>query len=189
MKHRTFLAVPIPPEVGAKVASLQLELERLKLPVRWEPAEKLHITLNFLGSIDDDKLSEVQRVIPEVATSFNSFSVKPMFLETLYNRHEPSVIYLGLAGDIDQLKELRNDLTSAFNNLKLPQAYRFMPHITIGKMKRTDPTATKSFLDKIQDFEFTPLEPFEVKYINLYKSIVSRMGSTYQVLNTFYLNS
>lgn len=187
MKYRLFVAIPLPPELRQEVTVLQSTLVKLNLPVTWEESGKLHLTLNFLGEIDNTQLGQVNKIIASAVSGFAPFVLQSAFLETLYKRHEPSIIYLGLSGDVDVLKEMQLTLAKDLEKLDLPQPERFLPHITIGRLKRTDPPTTKSFLDEISGFEFSSLSSFEVTEIILYRSLLSKVGSHYAQLHQFVL--
>ncbi|OGC92190.1 2'-5' RNA ligase [Candidatus Amesbacteria bacterium RIFCSPHIGHO2_02_FULL_47_9] len=184
MKHRLFLAIDT---LFSEIVSLQSNLNGLRLPVIWEKPEKLHLTLNFLGRTPDDQLSQITTLTSQVAKSFSPFTLQPYFLETLYHRHGSSLIYLGLTGDIEELKKLQNSLSQSLSRLSLPSQDRFLPHITIGKFKKDDPIQTKKFLSLVSDYDFTPLSPFTVDRLTLYESLLSRSGSHYQKLAGFAL--
>lgn len=187
MKFRLFLAIDLPFPLTQDIVKLQSSLNPLGLPVVWEKSDKLHLTLNFLGYVYDGDIQKIIGAIHEAVSGFGSFVLTPQFLETLYQRHEPSLIYLAPTGDIDRLKDLQKLLRETINNLEIPQPIRFLPHITIGRLKRTDPVTTKAAIDKVSSVEFTPLSSFEVSRITLFKSLVSRSGSVYERLREFRL--
>lgn len=183
MKRRLFLAIDPDSAARKEILSLQQKLEKLQLPINWEPAEKIHLTLNFLGTIPEEEIGTIRKRVSSVVASFPKFSLVPYFLETLYNRHEPSIVYLAPQGDVEMLKNLQKDLRFVLNEMRYPQANRFLPHITIGKFKKADPVAIKSYLDKIHEFPFSPLPSFLVDHITIYESILSRQGSAYQAVD------
>ena len=72
-------------------------------------------------------------------------------------------------------------------NQKIPQPERFLPHITIGRVKKTDPVMTKSIMDKVQVYDFEPLPDFKVEQISLFESILSKDDSHYRRVGRFSL--
>ncbi len=155
------------------------------MPVEWQPQPLLHLTLNFLGPTPEDSIPQIKGVTRRVVSTFEKFTLVPAFLETLYSRHEKSKIYLGIAGQVDMLIALQQALNSEYATLKLPQQNRYLPHITVGRLKRTDPTSTKQYLDQVAKFEFTPLPAFTVERVTLFESLVSKTGPYYQVVDQF----
>lgn len=183
MKHRLFLAIDDP---SAGIVALQTELDRLRLPVVWEKPEKIHLTLNFIGRVSSDQLGGVSRVIKSAIRPFNKLTISLPFLESLYQRHDQTLLYL--AASSPDLDPLQKALCEGLDSIKFPQPRRFLPHITIGKIKRTDPTTTKRVIDTISNFDYQPLPSFEVDHLTLYESHLSSKGSSYQKQSTFRLN-
>lgn len=188
MKHRLFLAIDLPPVQSQLVFQLQQQLDKLGMPISWEPEEKLHMTLNFVGRLDNEQTVSLQRSVLSWVNSIPQFNLKLTFLESMYNRHEPSIIYLAPTGGIEQLKNLQTAITTNLTNLSIPQPIRFLPHVTIGKLKRTDPTLTKKFLDQISDQPAPQIPEFTVEAVVLYESFLSRSGSHYQRLRHYSLS-
>lgn len=181
------MAIEITDALRQDITRLQSQLEHLGLPIRWEEPEKLHLTLNFLGRIDEDLEPDINRVITHVCTKFSQFCLTPTFLETMYKKHEPSFLYLGLSGDLMALNQLQKSLTTSLTRLHIPQPHKFLAHITIGRVKKADPVTTKSTLDQVRDFEIPPLSQFTAKAITLYESLLSDKGSHFRLIRRFHL--
>jgi RNA 2',3'-cyclic 3'-phosphodiesterase len=180
LKQRLFISLDPPDSTRQEITVLQHALEKLNLPIRFEPPEKLHLTLNFIGAVEKDRVGSLQNLIRRVADTYAPLTLTPAFLETLYQKHDSSLIYLGLTGDTDGLDNLHDDLKENLAEQQIPQPERYMPHITIGRFKKADPVLTKSFMDKVNAYEFTALTPFIADRISLYESLLSRDGSHYR---------
>lgn len=185
LTHRAFIAIDLPPSARQEVVSLQSRLDKLNLPIICEPPQKLHLTLNFLGRLTDSQLHQVSSQITRVSKKFNSMSIQPVFLESLYRRHDASLIYL--SAHHPQIVSLQKALSVSLSQISLPQPRRFLPHITIASLKKLDPITTKKVLGQISELDFSPLSPFEVDHLTLYESLLSRSGSTYQKIRHFML--
>ncbi len=184
-----FFAITCPPAVSLEVVAWQKKLDRLHLPVEWREADKLHMTLAFLGNkVDSSELTPVRRAGFNAAATTPKFAMKLAFLETLYQRHEETLIYLAPQKS-HELLQLQDTLSQGLNEIRLPQPRKFLPHVVIGKLKRTDPVTTKQCINKISAVDFTPLEPFMVEKIDLYESHVTARGSHYAKIGEFMLKS
>lgn len=187
MKHRIFIGIDLPPQQKDLIAHFQSSLLSHRAYLSVEPPEKLHLTLNFLGRIEEEILNDLQRRLPEWLAPVSAFSLRFSFLESLYRRHETSLVYLAPTGDIDQLKELHQGLNIHLSELKLSQPERFLPHVTIAKFAKSDPLTTKTWLDQIVDFPFSPLPVFSVDTVTVFESLLSKHGSTYRKIGNFKL--
>jgi 2'-5' RNA ligase len=185
LKHRLFIAIDIPEPVRTEITALQKKLDKLGLPLVWEQPQKLHLTLHFLGATPEEQMRNLMSSLRQALHEYGQFSLTPYFLETLYKRHEHSLVYLGLQGDLEKLKVLQQALGDLLSGFKLPAQTKFLPHITIGKFKRDDPENTKKFLEKINSEDFTPLPGFTVDSVVMYESFLSKSGSHYQKIGLF----
>jgi RNA 2',3'-cyclic 3'-phosphodiesterase len=183
LKHRLFLSIDLPVDQRSSVADIQARLNRFNLPVIWEPLEKIHLTLNFMGKIPGETIPDILSRVGRICSHYTPFSLQPYFLETLYSRHDPTIIYLAPSGDVEILKNFQKEISAELDDLLLPQSRKFLPHFTIGRLKRTDPVATKKFIDQLSDFEITPLPQFQVDKVVLYESFVTKSGSTFQKID------
>lgn len=189
MKHRVFLALEIPQSQKNLIEELQAKLVLFAPDIIWEPSEKFHLTLNFLGKTDEEKLNPlVDSHIQIWCNRHPSFSLKFNFLETMYRRHESSFVYLSPQGNLDDLYSLQQDFSQELDKLTLPVQVKFLPHVTIGKLERAEPNMTKQRLEHLSEFEFSPFPAFNVNSVTLFKSYLSRAGSHYQKLKTFFLS-
>ncbi|KKR92088.1 MAG: 2'-5' RNA ligase [Parcubacteria group bacterium GW2011_GWC1_43_11] len=185
MKHRLFTAITLPEAVSLEIARLQKDLDRLKLPVVWD--NTFHLTLNFLGQVTDSDTGTIKNLISDTTKNFYSFTLQLLYLDTLYSRHDPTILYLTLAKS-DDLIQLQASLSSSFSSIT-PQPRKFLPHITIGKFKRTDPVTTKHFIDLVSDFATPEFSEIPVDKIILYESLPSKVGTTYRQISQFMLQS
>ena len=124
MTHRLFIAVDLPSGLQTDIQSLQVRLDRLQLPVVWSAPEKIHLTLNFLGRVKAELQPSLIRLLTQIAATHSQFSLTPGFLDTMYKKHADSFVYLGLSGDIPQLKQLHQFLSESLTQLSLPQPRR-----------------------------------------------------------------
>lgn len=61
--NRVFIALDLPDDPKQAILAAQKKLSTFDWPVRWEPIEKLHITLRFLGNITEKELAKVQEIV------------------------------------------------------------------------------------------------------------------------------
>lgn len=185
MKHRLFTAIALSEAVSQEIAGLQKDLDRLKLPVFWE--ENFHLTLNFLGQVTDSDAGTIKNLVQQSTQQFRSFAIKLLYLDTLYSRHDPTILYLSVA-KLQELIDLQESLSLSLSQIT-PQPRRFMPHITIGKLKRTDPVTTKHFIDLVSDFATPEFSEILVDKVILYENLPSKAGITYRQISQFILQS
>ncbi len=134
---RTFVALPIPEPNARKLAALQEKLAP-KLPgVRWGDPANFHITLNFLGEVDDTDLHLVCRSVAEAARGVEVFDVGLQSLGVFPSPARPRVIWIGLKdADASPLIGLHGAVAKALDSLGYRTAEsKFHPHVTLGRVK------------------------------------------------------
>jgi RNA 2',3'-cyclic 3'-phosphodiesterase len=131
---RLFTGLEVPPEVGAVLATL-----RGGLPgARWVELESYHVTLRFLGDIDDDLAEDVVAALGEarprdpVAVALDAVDAfggdRP---RALYARVVPDPALMDLQAEHERLVRRAG---------AVPETRRFTPHVTLARLaRRTHP--------------------------------------------------
>ncbi|MBL8936542.1 MAG: RNA 2',3'-cyclic phosphodiesterase, partial [Archangium sp.] len=136
-----FLAVDLDDVVRAKVVAL-IEQQRQALDAKWLRADKLHLTLVFLGNATTEHVGQFKPVIDALARRHRPFELSLAGAGTFGTARAPSVSWLGVQGAVAELAALQADaaavlLTQPLPGLK-PEApeRRFTPHVTLARSKR-----------------------------------------------------
>ncbi len=64
---RTFIAIELPQGIKDSLSRLQEELKASGADVKWVEPNNIHLTLKFLGEIDDNKLDNIIKIIDDTA--------------------------------------------------------------------------------------------------------------------------
>lgn len=185
MKRRIFIAINLPENIKKRIWDFQNKWE--SLPVRWTKRDSLHLTLIFIGYVDDEEMLEVCRLTREVAQKNEPFFID--FEKILYgppqnNQKPPRMIWLkGRPSDelIQIRKELEENLISSegvgnFNIEKHP----FSPHITLARVKIGQWRNLSSSPEVEQDFKAS----LAVNSIDVMESELKRDGAEYTILES-----
>ncbi|MDQ3559013.1 MAG: RNA 2',3'-cyclic phosphodiesterase [Pseudomonadota bacterium] len=166
---RLFTAVEIPADIA-----FSLSLLRGGLPgARWVDPENYHVTLRFIGYIDD-------RTADEVATHLARVK-RPAFQLQLdglgaFGSRKPHAIFAG-AKTAPALKELQAEQERIMQRVGLePERRKFTPHVTIARLKGASETAVAAYLALRGDFRTAP---FPVGRFVLLSSRASKGGGPY----------
>lgn len=185
MTRRIFLGISL---------NLQLEVLRAKLSafnrnLDWIPDENLNIPLNYLGRLAHQDINEVGQTIKSIVEKYPTFCLKPTFLQTLYKKHDESMINIGLGGDLKILLEMQKELTVALDEVAA-QPKRYFPFITIATLKKTDHDSTKKLLSKINDLNIDlDLDEILVSKVSTFETLFYKDSVTFHKLRDFNLKS
>jgi 2'-5' RNA ligase len=182
--HRVFVALELP---VLQRRSLRLLCEECpdSGTFRWEPEEKLHLTLKFIGDIDDKTVAELTRSLPNLqgrAAPVTQFTGLGFFGKPA----APSILQVGLL-NTPILQEVCDDVESCcLETMGLPRETRkFHPHITLLRIK------PYHNLKALQNFAGAELnkDKFNLSGLVLYESKLHRSGSVYSPIVSYQLKS
>jgi 2'-5' RNA ligase len=177
---RLFTAIDLPDDVRehlARVAETLRGHPSLK-DVSWTKRENLHITLKFLGEMDDAQVPGLCRalgrlVVPSMNLVLNPFLVLP-------GQGPARVLAANVRGDVEALAELFSQIESAVQPLGVRREARaFKPHVTLARVRRPNRKLTAQTLGRIVDPSLLPSPGFSAGRFTLYESRLDPGGSIY----------
>jgi len=176
---RCFIAVEVPKEIKDYLFELQGKLSSGRFAkINWVHKKNLHITLKFLGEIDEGKAEDVKTALKGVR--FSKFRLRLNELGFFPDASKPKVVWIGLDPQIP-LMELQLDVDGAIREY-FPSEGSFKAHLTLGRVR---------FIKKKSEFrslaDKTKIErlPFEVESFKLVKSVLSKEGPKYETIEEF----
>lgn len=181
MQRRIFIAINLPESIKKNLSCQQLKWE--ELPCRWTKEDSLHITLAFLGYLNDEELVELCRITKEVALHHEPFTIS--LKKIIYGpQNRPRMVWV-VGEDSPKLAELQKDLEKSLPIEKEKENRQYTPHITLGRLKQWEFAAVEPE-ERPQIDENISLS-FEVKTIDIMESQLKRGGSEYQVVENCQL--
>ncbi|MGZ3640287.1 MAG: RNA 2',3'-cyclic phosphodiesterase [Ktedonobacterales bacterium] len=179
---RTFIAVELSDDAREALQRRIARLQR-KLPgVRLADPASLHLTLVFLGELDDDRLNDVIAKSLDAARASRPFSLSLGELGTFGSRRAPRVIWTGVTGDVAPLLSLQQRLASDLESLGFPREERpFSPHLTLARLKQPLAPEIVGQIDALQQAPIPRDEraTFAVDHIAVMKSELASSGARY----------
>jgi 2'-5' RNA ligase len=183
---RTFIAIEIPPEINSALMDLQTELRRAGADVSWTKPENLHLTLNFLGEVDEKRIVDVERACVSSAAEFQPFTLSLNDTGVFPNARQPKVLWAGLSGGIEIVIAIRNRLGDRLSLIGFKRdEKKFHPHLTVGRLKSNKKVRE---LLALADAYRLPALSFLVTEIVLMKSELQPAGAKYTPMAKARLN-
>ena len=188
MNKRIFVAVDISEEARRAVKKYISELKREfpNVKVGWEKAEKLHLTLKFLGDSDEKQIGKIFEIAENISKSNSVLKLQIANPNAFLASRNAQVLWLGVDGDVEKLQKINSVLENECEKLGFKKNKKFKPHLTIGRireLKNSDDLVRKHLENK-----FEPAE-FEVASIVFYESKLQPTGSVYRKLEEFSFSS
>ncbi len=133
MQKRLFTAISLPEEIKKRLFRF-VSKEYRDLPVKWVRQENFHITLNFLGYVQIEKIPEICESIRKVSESEDSFELE--FTEVRIGPNPQKKKMIWATGEKSkELSELKYRLDKTLG-LFIREKREFKPHITLGRIQR-----------------------------------------------------
>jgi len=182
---RTFIAIELPDDVLTALAEAQRELKRGDSDIRWVRPGAIHLTLKFLGEVNEDRLDEINEKIGSACRGHHSFDLVFRGAGAFPNSRAPRVLWVGTA-ESHQLSELRDDIESALESAGFPSDGRkFVPHLTLGRFRSQRGKRTvMDILESMREREFGSVTVSSVSFM---RSELRPEGARYSRLASFPL--
>ncbi len=181
MSVRAFVAIELPASIQAKLDEIQKQVRSVMgFKAIWVRPEAMHVTLKFMGSVEDDRVPAIMTKLADVAFTPFVFHVKrlggfPSFdrPRVLWAGSEPNAALTGLHRGIDDRLA-----TIGFD----PETRDFNGHVTLARFKEVPrlPDPIKRMIKGIQLDE-----QYEVNAFALFESKLTAKGPVYTVLKRF----
>jgi RNA 2',3'-cyclic 3'-phosphodiesterase len=181
--RRIFVAVDLSAEARQRVSEYINDLKREFSDVRvgWEKSEKLHLTLKFLGAIDERTLTELEQGVRKTAAARHSFKLRIKDTGVFPNKKRARILWLGIEFEDESLSELKESLEQETERIGFErEKRRFHPHLTIGRLR--EPQRSTQLVEKHLEKKYEPVE-FGVSEIVIYESELQPTGSIYKVVS------
>jgi 2'-5' RNA ligase len=180
-RTRTFIAVELDDEVRNRLISLQDSLGRVVNDVKWVERENLHVTLLFLGEVDDREIPRVCRIVQDGLTGRAPFHLSVEHLDCFGNPRHPRTLWVGVGEGADELVAIHDALEIPMQELGYRrEERRFQPHITLGRVKGDRPS--NALPDELKRRADWSAGTQEVSEILIMGSELTRDGPLYTVL-------
>ncbi len=168
---RAFIAIEFSDEVIKEIARVQELLSGVKFTGKLTELENLHLTLKFLGEIDDKTLEKIKEKLKEI--KFEGMKLKLGKIGTFSVRGNPRIVWVKVEGK--EIYELQKAIDESLKDL-FPVEERFMGHLTIARVRYV--RDKRGFLEHINGIHVKPID-FVVSEVKLKKSELKRIGPSY----------
>ena len=183
MKIRTFIALELENNILDKIIEMRDKLNGSNNSVKWEPRNKLHITLKFLGDTNTEIIDELCTKLKNKISDTNSFFLESTKFGLFKNISEPKILWFGFR-ESEELLKLVNDIEEISEAFGFERERRkFKSHLTLLRIK--DYQAPLDY-ENILNYQPEHLK-FRAEKISLIESTLQKSGSIYKTNTSFYL--
>ena len=168
---RLFTGLELPSDIALDLNFMQGGI----MGARWIDRQNFHITLRFIGDIDDELGREVAMALDE--TDVRPFSIRLKSID-VFGGNKPHAIIARVEEntELNRLQMAHERMCQALG--LAPEGRKFIPHITLARLRDPDPLALRSF---IESHALYRSREFEIERFVLFSSKPSRGGGPYAV--------
>jgi 2'-5' RNA ligase len=175
---RLFLAINLPTDVRETLWEVAAPLRTARYPVRWVAAEAIHLTLKFLGDVDDMREDEIAAGVAAAVVGAKPFPLPVGGFGAFPSAQRPRVVWAGLE-PVPSLELLQHRVEQEMERLGFPTEGRpFHPHLTLGRVKRDARPAALAGLATDLDSLVYETE-VSVESVDLMQSTLTPQGAQY----------
>jgi 2'-5' RNA ligase len=177
---RIFIAALIPLEIKLAINHYVESIKPHWEGVRWESREKFHLTLKFLGEVDESKLSDVEKTLRLGVKGVSPFEMAITGFGGFPSLRRPRVLFVDLS-DNNELLKFQLELEEGLEHIGFARENRkFTSHITVGR--------TKGHSSVRESFPSPDPLSFKISEIAIMRSILHKKGAEHTGLYVFRLN-
>lgn len=178
IQMRTFIAIELPTHIKQHLGDIVRQLRRSDVHAGWVKPDNLHLTLKFLGDVDESLLPQIVEQIDQVAKQQTAFRADLNEFGFFPSRNRPRILYAAFEDPLP-LMQLLQHLDRLLKPLGIAPEQRFHPHITLARIK--DSKKTKELQRMTDDIALR--QTFTVYAISLFNSTLHSDGARYQRLH------
>lgn len=182
---RSFIAIESNEKVRNKLTNVLNALERTEADLKIVEPENIHLTLRFLGNVEENRLKPIEEAIRKAAT-LDPFQIRVEGLGVFPKPDFIRVIWAGVSQGTSETASLRKQLDQELADIGHPSDDKeFTPHYTIARMKSGK--AKDKVLNEIEKRDDEKFGTVQVEEIKLKKSKLTPEGPIYTDLETVAL--
>jgi 2'-5' RNA ligase len=184
---RTFIALEMNTALQRHLTGFTRRVASTLPTLRWVDVEGIHLTLAFLGELDDAQLASAIEAVQAAAHSVHPFTYRLTRPGIFGSPRQPRVLWMGIEEKSGALQRLHRSLACeldarGFETEKRP----FSPHLTLARGKAPLPAEEITALQRVLTEHMPHIDPTErypVTCLQVMKSELQRTGAIYTCLH------
>lgn len=174
---RLFVGLSLPDELARRLETLGGGIPGS----RWIEARNLHVTLRFIGEVDEGLAAEIDETLAEIRA--------PAFELCLdgfgtFGRSKPNHLWAAV-DKVPALLHLQAKIEAALARLGLvPEGRKYLPHVTLARFKDPPVPRVQDFIARNSPFH---AGPWPVERFVLFSSHLGRNGAEYEAVADYPL--
>ena len=184
---RLFVAVNPDDVVRGRVGAELDQLEALAPNARWVRRAALHITLVFLGDVDEERVPELRQILALAAGRHSTINIE-LRGGGYFGKSKPRTLWAGVSGQTDDLIAIHGDVKATLEVARFPTdasdrgpgEAAYVPHMTLARART--PRGEPAFMACAAALASREFGRIRVEGLVLYQSEPGAAGPRYSAL-------
>ncbi len=182
---RAFIAIEIAAATVHRIAAAIDPLKPRIVGIRWVAPTSFHLTVKFLGNIDESRIEPIGLALTDALRPFQRFTINAKGLGVFPSMKRPRVLWVGLVGS--RLAELAAAVESALTPLGFAREEKtFTPHLTIGRWRQAE-RADRALEHELKNWTQCDFGATLVDEVIFFESVLKPAGAIYHRLKVVTL--
>lgn len=177
---RTFVALEISEEVRERLVRFQQRLLQGWASLKLVEPENLHLTLKFLGEVEEGRLGEVEEALRRGCSRASPFTMEVRGTGVFPSPQYVRVVWAGVGEGWERVSSLQREVDRELGRLGFSRDTDFVPHLTLARVKRVKDRG--EFLRAVEGGRREEFGRVEVREVHLKKSVLTPRGPLYEDL-------
>ena len=135
MALRCFIAIEFSDEIRKSIWQATAPMRAVEADVKWVEESNYHLTLKFLGSVDEELIPRIKATLEEIATKHTAFEITIRGAGVFPDARRPRVVWVGIES-AQGLGLIARDIEAGMIQYGFaPEDRSFSPHLTVGRVK------------------------------------------------------
>ncbi len=185
---RSFISVPLSPLITGGASKLIKKLKPFDEGIKWVPLDNFHLTLQFLGEVDNTEVPAICNRLRGIADDYDPFELSFAGTMALPSMQRPRIICAKVEDPTGSLVQMVGELETEMADLGFKQEPRdYVPHLTLGRTRSNTRRASPEIMAEMAQLGEYTLGDMVVDELQLTASFLDKGGPTYQTMDTIEL--
>ncbi len=173
---RLFIAIEIPQNIKENIC----EIRKTIYGVKWTPREQLHITIKFIGEVQENEQALIRERLAEI--KWSSFTITLNGTGFFPSSRKPRILWMGIERS-ENLFELKQKIDLALSDLGINTENRdFTPHLTLARLSGNKQTDISKMIERFSSIgQFT----VQVDSFILFSSLLTSKGAVHEIIQEY----
>jgi 2'-5' RNA ligase len=182
---RSFIALELSPEIyknlGQLIDNLKKGVQFTSARPSWVNPESIHLTLKFLGNIEETMIDPIAEIMTKAANETHPFTIRIRDLGVFPNPRQPRVLWCGMTKGEDQTISIQTKIDRGLSTLGFEKETRpFHPHLTLARIKSLK--GVSQLMDIVKTHQNSLVGECRFDRVILFKSELHPSGAVYTKL-------